>query len=255
VAAQKKSPCLRISWIDANGKTCTRSSGTADPEEAEKVRAEMEIVLNSGGKIQRGKHAMKQKRGGPRGVYKTREIPDGAYIDPPRGYDAVNEAAQELGVSVQALTLGKQTDPFYCGADNQRRDAEWFVGLFRRLGFPRGVHLRRCHYTIQALNPPVATPRPIKYAKLGIEKSVYENTYECWQLLSAAGKYARHLGLVDPDLFDDRRNPDVQVFAEYEGGDRPEPTCEVGEPDWKLPGIIHTLGERVELEMPEPCRR
>ncbi len=41
----------------------------------------------------------------------------------------------------------------------------------------------------------------------------YENTIECWDALNIASKAARYLRLVDPAAFNDRRSPEVQIYA------------------------------------------
>jgi hypothetical protein len=69
---------------------------------------------------------------------------------------------------------------------------------------------------------------------------VYRNTERHFAILNDASRYARHLALVDPAEFTDRRNPPPHLIADY---DLPadycdEPEVEVDETDaWELPRI------------------
>jgi len=99
------------------------------------------------------------------------------------------------------IALAPQNDPFYCGTETEQKNAEWFTELWQRFGYGSGVHLRRVHYQIVSQDPPVLKPNG----------KPYENTEGDWNFLNIAAKAARYLGMVDADLFVDRRNPEAQV--------------------------------------------
>ena len=77
----------------------------------------------------------------------------------------------------------------------------------------------------------------------------YENTERDWNYLCAAAKYARHLKLVDPAAFVDRRNPEPRICM-VPGVDEP-PGWEYDFPAWRLPMIRTDLAAEICLEMPE----
>jgi hypothetical protein len=119
-------------------------------------------------------------------------------------YASIKALAKSRGVRVSDLiVLAPQNDPFYCGQPAQRRDAEWFAEMWRTFAFVDGVHLRRIHYRIAVNREPIVKPNGVRYA----------NTEADWNYLSNASKYARHLELVDPAAFVDRRNPDPFLYA------------------------------------------
>ena len=155
-------------------------------------------------------------------------------------YEWIKALASQTGRKIPALlALARANDPFFAGAPAARRDAEWFLGVWERFGFGQGVHLRRIHYRI------VINPEPV----IGPNGKRYVNTNECWDFLCVAGKAARYLGLVDPALFVDRRNPDPKIYA----SSRPwpiEPTWRIEEPLWSLPSMSFRLDSW--LDLPEP---
>jgi hypothetical protein len=103
----------------------------------------------------------------------------------------------QLKVNLPSLfLLSSQHDPFYIGSATERRDAEWFAYLWQQLGYTDLTHLRRIHYRLLDLD--VKKPNHMQY----------ENTPKDWLLLELASKYARALGLVPADAFEDARNPD-----------------------------------------------
>lgn len=144
----------------------------------------------------------------------------------PKGYAEVKDAAATLGVPIpDVLALARQNDPFFCGSPAQVVRANWFAELWTRFGFGAGVHLRRVHYRlVSQADPRMHDGRP------------YENTIPCWSYLCDAGKYARYLGLVPAEAFEDHRNPDPQLFVtpRYEAA---EPYWWRGDDYWKLPAI------------------
>jgi integrase len=94
------------------------------------------------------------------------------------------------------VVLSGQNDPFFVGSKTRIQMAEWFAGLWNKMGYAdqMGVHLRRIHYKIVS----VETAKP--------NGELYKNTENDWSYLVNASKYARYLQMVDPARFDDRRN-------------------------------------------------
>jgi hypothetical protein len=127
------------------------------------------------------------------------------------------------------LSLVADTDPFSILDGNRRHAAwaQWFADLFHQAGYTGTAHLRRFHYRLVSLEEPVPMVgsvdqdyaisdvwivpnigRPKKGEKPGdIRPNTYGNTDWCWQQLCKAGKWARHLGLVDAELIEDNRSP------------------------------------------------
>lgn len=160
---------------------------------------------------------------------------------PPRAYDyeQIKTLAKDRRQRITDLiVLAPQNDPFYCGQPAQRSAAEWFAELWQRFGYRTGVHLRRVHYQLVS-----------QHAATLPDGSTYANTEECWKALGAAGCAARYLGLVDPEAFEDHRNPDPHVFV----SGRPwstEPSWDVAEVEWALPSVDIDLS--VDLSLPRP---
>jgi len=76
----------------------------------------------------------------------------------------------------------------------------------------------------------------------------YFNTNECWEYLCDASRFARVLGLIDPMLIVDRRNP-KPIHAEVTAPCYPSLSLEPL--IWKLPSIPHSLEDTLNLEIPE----
>lgn len=154
-------------------------------------------------------------------------------------YEVIKTLAKERRQSIKSLiVLAPQNDPFYCGQPAQQAAAEWFAALWRRFGYRTGVHLRRVHYQLVS-----------QHAATLPDGSTYANTEECWKALGAAGCAARYLGLVDPEAFEDHRNPDPHVFVSGRPWEE-EPSFTIGEPDWTLPSVDIDLS--VDLDLPRP---
>lgn len=152
------------------------------------------------------------------------------------GYEKVRELAKETGAKIpDLLAMARQNDPFFMGSPAQVRDGEWFAGLWEEYSFHHGVHLRRVHY--RHVSNPEAT---------GPNGEPYNNTENHWNTLCNAGKYARYLGLVDPDAFVDRRNPEPHI---YMFAPESEPGWEYSFEEWSLPEIPTRLP--TYLDMPE----
>jgi hypothetical protein len=140
-------------------------------------------------------------------------------------YSELKALASERGCTVQDLiALAAHNDPFYAGKPADIALAEWFAGLWRKFGYNSGIHIRRVHYQIISQDPPVSLPNG----------SVYENTDICWNALNQAAKMARYLGLVNAELFVDKRNPDPLIHTSYEWT---EPEIEAQLNLWTLPSV------------------
>lgn len=137
-------------------------------------------------------------------------------------YDTIKDLAKERRCRVaELLALAPANDPFYTGAPGQLEAARWFADLWARFGLRNGVHLRRIHYQIVSQDPPINKP----------DGTLYENTLNCWAYLGNASKWARYQGLIDPDAFVDRRNPEAIIFASFDPDADPEPGYYVYEGD------------------------
>lgn len=162
--------------------------------------------------------------------------------DRPRGYEDLKELAQQAGVNIpDLLALARQNDPFLCGSPAQVEKAQWFADLWRRFGYSTGVHLRRVHYRLVSQHTPTMH-----------DGTPYENTERCWGYLCEAGKYARYLGLVPVEAFEDHRNPAPHIFAWPRYGDA-EPSWGINNPDWTLPAIATDLGAGLAFNLPDPA--
>jgi hypothetical protein len=145
-------------------------------------------------------------------------------------HEKLKARAAEMGVPLKSLlAMAQRTDPFAVGSPWQVRDAEWFASLWRRFGFSRGVHLRRIHYQLISGKERIDKP----------DEKQYANTAGDFDFLITASKFARHLGLVEPDAFVDRRNPDPHLFDGYGAFEPEEPDwfIAVGLDRWALPRI------------------
>jgi hypothetical protein len=134
--------------------------------------------------------------------------------------------------------MSRNRDPFFAGSPTEICKAEWFFGLWEAFRFQEGIHLRRIHYRLVSNETPVKMPG----------ERFYENTQECWEFLGDASRFARHLGLVNPDSFEDHRNPDPQLLAHYAGN--------VGEPIWDLEKMPNWYTPQIDTmflcSMPKP---
>ncbi len=154
------------------------------------------------------------------------------------GYEKIKQLAKLRRCPIpDLLVLARQNDPFFAGSPTARAMAEWFAELWRRFGYTTGVHLRRVHYQLVSLGD--ATKH---------NGSPYENTEADWNYLLSAGKHARYLGLVDPEAFVDRRNPEPRVFLPSGSGEKPGWRYEF--PWWPLPRINADLAADLDWELP-----
>jgi len=156
----------------------------------------------------------------------------------PRNRMELQTLARSVGRPVKdLLAMSVDADPFAVGTPGQQRDAQWFKTLWDRFQFPQGVHLRRIHY------------RLLSYALQLPDGQAYENTWAHYVFLNDAGRYARILGLVAPDAFDDRRHPPPHLHAAARTPPAPFYSVEYF-PTWDLPHIDSDLAEQVALTLP-----
>lgn len=115
---------------------------------------------------------------------------------------------QERGDTVRLkdfLIGAESTDPFNADAERHRDLAEWFVEQWKRFQGGDKVHVRGLLY---AISTPAHTPDEIKLPN----GKVFENDKACWNTLQQAGKYARYLGLISPEIFKDMRARPPMVY-------------------------------------------
>jgi hypothetical protein len=156
-------------------------------------------------------------------------------------YRWIKELATKNDKKIPALlAMSRGNDPFFAGCAAQKRDAEWFLAVWKRFSFENGVHLRRIHYRIISDKEPT----------LCSSGAPYENTVECWNYLANASKAARYLRLVDPTAFVDRRNPDPKIYASSRGV-KPTPDVQIMDGELTLPSIEIKLEPVLHLPTPE----
>jgi hypothetical protein len=155
------------------------------------------------------------------------------------GWEDIKKLAKERDCTISdLLVLARNNDPFFIGSPAQVRAAEWFANLWESFDFTTGVHLRRVHYRLVSQRSPTdANGEP------------YENTQKCWDDLCSAGKFARHLALIDPASFVDRRNPEPHVYMVPGLGE--SPGWWHAFEDWRLPRIRTDLSSGIALDLPE----
>jgi hypothetical protein len=147
-------------------------------------------------------------------------------------HESIKEKAESTECTVPDLiVLDKENDPFYIGTPSHWMWARWFADIWDQHG-KWGDHLRRLHYRIE--HKGLDLPRPIRCD--GEVFTTYKNHKGCWQQLLKASKFARYLGLVDPDSFVDRRNPEPKIFTTWNDEDF-EPGYFVSDNDWELPSL------------------
>ncbi len=160
----------------------------------------------------------------------------------PRGYEDIKALAKLCGCNIPDLiVLARNNDPFFCGTLAHRRDAEWFVWCWNKLGYTgrTGVHLRAIHYRLVSQDPPPVMP----------DGSPYLNTLECWSYLGCASKTARHLRMVDVEAFEDHRNPRPLIYADPL--EETDPALVANHWfEWALPEIRADLSDDFFLSLP-----
>jgi hypothetical protein len=134
-------------------------------------------------------------------------------------FDALKSLAHQLGrnfKSVYALSAGN--DPYLAEMPARAGRAKWFANIYQSLGIEAGVHLRRIHYRL------ISQAEPIAMA----DGEPYQNTHNCWQMLINAARDARYLGLIPPLQFDDRRNPEPDIFFHPQANTAAQIQCRGG---------------------------
>jgi hypothetical protein len=120
---------------------------------------------------------------------------EGAQPTQPNPNASLTREAKRLGVPKRKLlVLAANNDPYNCGSPAHLAAAEWFTGVYEGVGY-RGVHLRRLHY------------RAYDAGVVNQDGERYPNTEEQWTALQNGSRYARYLGLVDPEDLVDNRAP------------------------------------------------
>ncbi len=141
------------------------------------------------------------------------------------------------------LALAPANDPFYVGRPSQEAAAKWFAELWQLHGLNEtGAHLRRLHYTLVSAVPSGAAQMDM-YGNgylMRTDGKPYMNDKNSWAYLLRAGKWARYLGLVDPDHFTDRRNSTPIIGTSYLLDPTPKTFLADG-------GIVDEDGEVVEF--------
>jgi hypothetical protein len=148
-------------------------------------------------------------------------------------------ACAETGYSLADLTvLSAQVDPYRLDTPAGHRDGKWAASqLARAYHSGKQAHLRGLHYAM------VIKKRGVKKTFKKPDGTIYRNTFEDWQWLTASAvKAARWLGYIPFDRFKDQRNPDPVVYRRPRPS--PQPWIATGLPDIDLDGIEptpHTL--------------
>lgn len=123
-------------------------------------------------------------------------------------YQTICQLAAEMGCRRKdLLVLSDSNDPFYAGRSSRKQSAEWFAGLWERLGCKVGSHPRRIHYLVVSQDPQVLKP----------DGKPYLNTESDWEFLLSATLGARYLRLIPDGALADHRNDPPIIFAENGG--------------------------------------
>jgi hypothetical protein len=158
---------------------------------------------------------------------------------PQFGYAFIQQLKKAQACTVpDLLALAAKNDPFYAGGKASRCQAAWFAALWERFRFPRGVHLRRIHYQVVS---PGDVQKP--------DGTLYANTERDWEFLDEASKQARHLRLVDPTAFVDRRNPQPHLFLHDDA--LAAPRWHSVFPAWEFPRLRTDLTGEIDWQLPE----
>jgi hypothetical protein len=76
----------------------------------------------------------------------------------PRGYEDIKRLAKHLKRPVtELMVLAPKNDPFYAGQPARRTKAVWFAHLWQEIALAT-AHLRRIHYRLVSLDPPMLKP-------------------------------------------------------------------------------------------------
>jgi len=132
-------------------------------------------------------------------------------------YEKIKAYAKSLGTTIKSLiALGDGNDPFYCGTENHWKWANWLGNQWQGIG--KCSHIRALHYQLVSQSELVIMP----------DGEPYLNTNQCWKKLNNAMKWARYLGMVNPEALDDRRAPAPKIyFQPKEAWHSDRPSCYV----------------------------
>jgi hypothetical protein len=172
-------------------------------------------------------------------------------------YETIKALAQDTpGMKVSdLLAMAEKNDPFYVGRPAEVEAARWFADLWERSGLTNG-HLRGLHYWAVSQREPVRMPREVTCKRKDTDErfktSIYTNFDGCWCYLADASKHARYLGLVNFADFEDHKNPDPLIFADYFWWDWDEPGCGIDLPPLAEPKI-RTYGFHPVNAQPYHC--
>jgi hypothetical protein len=123
-------------------------------------------------------------------------------------YAKLKQLAETLNRPVQTLiALARNNDPFLI-LPGREVNAKWAADLWHSSGIKIGFHKRRIHYRLVSLDPPPTMPNG----------QPYENTTNCFSMLTQALRDAVYLGLIGPNAFTDNRNPDP-IIGDVEARD------------------------------------
>src|SRR5579864_6335363 len=126
--------------------------------------------------------------------------------DHPKGYADLKALADELRRPLDTLyALDAKNDPYMAGLPYRSERAAWFVGLYNRLKFRLGIHVRNIFYKLVSQRDLVVL----------FNGKSFENTVECFALLSDASRDARYLDLIRAEAIIDRRNPPPIINDRY----------------------------------------
>lgn len=153
-------------------------------------------------------------------------------MDTEYNYETIKALARERGCRPDdLLAMSRNHDPFYVGTPSQCAYAQWFTNLWNKYGFDVGEHhLRALHYKVVNGGEVVNLPLKITWhdkQKNYYETTTYENVEPCWDFLVLSGEWARHMGMVDPDNFIDRKNAKPIINTHWRIADNQEPDYSV----------------------------
>ena len=147
-------------------------------------------------------------------------------------YAVLKRLSRKRGLQIsECLALSTSNDPFYVGCPAQYRQARWARWVYGLAGSPVPVHVRRLHY--------VAASRPEVHRTDG---QTYTNSSRDWDLMHHACKYARYLGLIPFEAFEDRRSARPILYAEL-------PASNLSPAKRLAESLLSGLAERLAAEL------
>jgi hypothetical protein len=132
-------------------------------------------------------------------------------------HDRMKQFADDHNMTLKSLrVMAQANDPCLIGTPAHYKQAEWFLSYWQKFGYEAAllkVHLRRIHYRIVSLEPHDRRKPDTQSRGRKRKSDIYENTYNDWQYLITASKYARYLDLIDPELIIDQRSPEPGEYS------------------------------------------